>query len=158
MDFTTTPARTATAQALARAWMALSPGHFTRFPSLAALLAYLPTCVTAVVIDSARVQTLQERISYKLESDSIATPDQIVLAKMERAELWGLATRLAATAQERTILYESFALDLPPRAILARHPDLFTDITTVYCVKRNVLERLRRSGELWELREELLAV
>jgi len=39
-------------QAFARAWRALTPERFARFPSLAALLAYLRTCVTATVVDA----------------------------------------------------------------------------------------------------------
>jgi hypothetical protein len=39
-------------------------------------------------------------------------------------------------------------LDLPPRLILTRHPDLFATIGAVYAAKRNLLERLRRSPVL----------
>jgi DNA-directed RNA polymerase specialized sigma24 family protein len=144
-------------QALARAWVAISPAQFSRFPNLAALLAYLRTCVTATAIDSARTQALHERRLPQLEGTSIATSEQIVLAKIRRADLWRLVSRLVATTQERTILYESFVLDLPPRTILAHHPDLFADIAAVYFAKRNLLDRLRRNRELWDLCQELLA-
>src|SRR6266508_2522392 len=41
-------------QALARAWAALTPEGFAKFPSLARLLSYLRTCVVTTAIDSAR--------------------------------------------------------------------------------------------------------
>jgi len=33
---------------------------------------------------------------------------------------------------------------LPPRAILARHPDLFGDVGEVYMAKRHLIGRLQR--------------
>ena len=44
-------------QAFARGWRALTPEGFARFPSLAALLAYLRACVTATTIDAARARS-----------------------------------------------------------------------------------------------------
>jgi DNA-directed RNA polymerase specialized sigma24 family protein len=135
-------------QALARAWAALTPACFGRFANLAALLAYLRTCVTAVIIDHARAQTTRTRIRQKLHSTPVATAEQIVMHQAEKSELWRLVSRVVATTQERTILYECFVLDLPPRLILTRHPELFATITAVYSAKRNLLERLRCSLEL----------
>jgi hypothetical protein len=65
-------------------------------------------------------------------------------------ELWRLVSCVAATTQERTLLHECFVLDLPPRRVLDRHPELFADITAVYTAKRNLLERLKRNPELRE--------
>lgn len=135
-------------QALARAWAALTPDCFGKFANLAALLAYLRTCVMAVVIDCVRAQAARTRVRQKLDSTSPATPEQLVIHQVEKSELWQLVSRVAATRQERTILYECFVLDLPPRTILIRHPELFATITTVYTTKHNLLERLRRSPEL----------
>src|SRR5262249_33810519 len=54
-------------RALARAWAALSPERFAAFPSLAALLAYLRTCVAAAAIDAARTQGVHERAVHHAE-------------------------------------------------------------------------------------------
>jgi hypothetical protein len=48
-------------------------------------------------------------------------------------------------------LVETFAGDLPPRAIRARHPRVFADVASVYRAKRNVLARLRHSPALRHL-------
>src|SRR5439155_24875907 len=108
-------------QAFARAWLALSPGRFDNFPNLGALLAYLRACVTTVMIDYARAQAAKARIIGKIEVGGSASPEQLVLEKLERRELWRLVTRLTVTEQECTVLVESYMLDLPPRAIWARH-------------------------------------
>jgi DNA-directed RNA polymerase specialized sigma24 family protein len=134
--------------AFARAWAALTPVCFGKFANLAALLAYLRTCVASVAIDCARAQTARSRMQDKLDEHLVATPEQIVLYDAECSELWHLVSQVAATAQERTILCESFVLDLPSRLILTRHPDLFANIGAVYGAKRNLLDRLRRSPEL----------
>ena len=140
-------------QAFARACMALSPGRFTQFPNLAKLLAYLRSCVVTVVIDCSRAQMARERALQNLEAHALATPEQIVLEEIERGDLWRLSSSLAETREERIVLVESFVLELPPRVIMARHPDLFTKIANVYFAKRNLLARLQRNPELQQLHE-----
>ena len=142
-------------QAFTRAWLALSPRHFANFPNLAALLAYLRACVSAVVIDYARARTAQERMLQKLEFSGGSSPEQVVLFEMERAELWQLVFGLTANEQEHIVLIESFLGDLPPRAIQARHPELFPDVIAVYNAKRNLLTRLKGNRHLRRLFEEV---
>ena len=141
--------------ALARAWMALSPTRFANFPSLGAVLAYLRACVTAVVIDCARAEAARERMIGKLEVGDAASPEALVLGNLDRAELWRVVGGLIAGDQERVVVVESYLFALPPRTILARHPELFADIDAVYAAKRNLLARLKGSGVLREMFEEL---
>jgi DNA-directed RNA polymerase specialized sigma24 family protein len=135
-------------RALARAWAALSPDRFAQFPTLAALLAYLRACVTATAIDGARAQVVRERAYGKLEASTVATPEELVLGELERGDLWRAVLGAAAGERERVVLVESFQLELAPREILARHPDLFDDIGAVYLTKRHLLGRLQRSPEV----------
>jgi len=65
--------------------------------------------------------------------------------------LWQTIAQLAETEQERAVLRDSFAYGLPPRSILARHPDLFPDVVAIYAAKRDLLERLQRHGTPREL-------
>jgi DNA-directed RNA polymerase specialized sigma24 family protein len=144
-------------QALARAWSALSPARFNHFPNLAGLLAYLRTCVAAVVIDCARAQAAHTRALQQLEVRAFVTPEQVFLRELEREELWRLVSGLAETQQERIVLIESFMYDLPPRTILTRHPELFMDVSSVYYAKRNLRARLQRNCELQQMRQDLLS-
>lgn len=142
-------------QAFARAWAGLSPHDFAQFSSLAKLLAYLRACVTAVVIDYARARMARDRMFLRLETSTFATPEEQVLDELERAELWELVQSLAETEQERTILVENFVYDLPPRVILARHPELFGhNISMVYFAKRNLMARLNRNRALQQMRRD----
>lgn len=145
-------------QALARAWRAISPARFAQFQTLAAVLAYLRTCVTAVVIDYARTQNAILRAVHKLETLAVPTPEQVVLDKMVRGELWRLVNQIIETEQERVVLFETFLLDVPPRTILVRHPELFADIAAIYNVKRNLLGRLQRNREMQELHRDWLSL
>lgn len=140
-------------EAFARAWSALTPERFGQFPTLASLLAYLRTCVLATVIDAFRSQALHQRRVSRLEISTAVTPEQIVMGDLERAELWQIVNMVAETAQERTVLVESFVHDLPPRAIQARYPDLFHDAGEIYRIKRLLIERLQRNRNLWRFRQ-----
>jgi hypothetical protein len=144
--------------ALARAWAALTPERFAAFHSLPALLAYLRACVATAVIDCARSRAVSERMLQKMEVGAIASPEQIVLAEIDRDELWRLVGAIAETPEERIVLVESFAYGLPPRAILTRHPQIFANIAAVYSVKRNLITRLQRDRELLRLRDEFVPV
>ena len=141
-------------RALARAWVALTPASFRAFPTLSKLLAYLRTCVASTAIDWARTQASADRAIAAVSPDTIATPEQIVLAGFDRAVFWRTVIRLAASEAERIVVVESFAYGLPPRDILARHPRLFPDVAAVYGVKRNLFARLHRNREMRRLREE----
>lgn len=138
-------------QAFARAWAALTPDHFTAFSSVGQLLSYLRACVTTTIIDIARAQASAERALSVDRAGAPPTPEQAVLADLGRAELWQIVIELAMTSAERIVLIETFAWDLPPRAIRARHPRLFADVASVYRAKRNVLARLRHNPELRHL-------
>jgi DNA-directed RNA polymerase specialized sigma24 family protein len=140
--------------AFARAWAALTPDRFERFPTLAALLAYLRACVTSAAIDCARSDANFDRVALTIDTDVVATPEQIVVAEAERAEVWRVAGSATQTEQERVVLTESFVYDLPPRAILARHPALFADADAIYTIKRNLIDRLKRNPEMRRLYQE----
>jgi DNA-directed RNA polymerase specialized sigma24 family protein len=131
-------------RALARAWAALTPERFVSFPNLAALMGYLRACVSATAIDMARARTVRERAYQKLDPTITATPEQVVMDELERADLWRAVLGAVACERERTVLIESFQLNMPPRAILARHPELFGDVGEVYMAKRHLIGRLQR--------------
>jgi len=135
-------------RALARAWAALTPERFAQFPSLAALMAYLRTCVTATAIDAARSEIARERTQQRMEIGDVATPEQLVLDEIDRCDLWRAVLGAVRSARERIVLVESFQLDLPPRTILARHPNLFDNVGAVYLAKRHLLARLQRNPEV----------
>jgi DNA-directed RNA polymerase specialized sigma24 family protein len=142
-------------QAFARAWAALSSARFSAFPHIASLLAYLRTCVRATVIDHAREQAGQLRAVQSIVSTGTsAAPEQTVLEELDRTEIWRLIARMTSSPQEQVIVRESLVDALPPRAIQARHPEMFADVMQVYRVKRNLINRFQRNHELQRLWQE----
>jgi len=131
-------------RALARAWAALTPERFASFPNLAALMGYVRACVSATAIDMARARAVRERAYQKLDPAVTATPEQVVMDDIERTELWRAVLGAIACERERTVLIESFQLNMPPRVILERHPELFGDVGDVYMAKRHLIGRLQR--------------
>lgn len=144
-------------QALARAWIALTPDRFAKFSSLARLLSYLRACVNTTVIDSLRGQMSSECMLQEFHTDHAATPEQIVLGDLTRGALWSAVLSVTTSPAERVVLVESLINCFPPRTILARHPQLFPDAEAVYTIKRNLFERLQRNPDVLQLGRELLA-
>jgi len=145
-------------QALARAWVALTPAHFAAFPSLARLLSYLRACVATTVIDSTRARAAAERARHPLHTNAPATPEQIVLATRDRDALWQAVSALVATPAEHIVLVESLVYGFPPRTIWARHSQLFPEIATIYRTKRSLFNQLQCHPDLLRLREEFSSV
>src|SRR5581483_5824143 len=144
-------------QAWARAWSALTPERFADFPTLARLLSYLRACVTTTAIDLMRTHGSAERRFCSLDIDIADRPVSDPLDALDRAEIWQIAFGVLATPIERVTLIDSFVYCLSPRAIYARHPQLFPNIADVYRAKRNLLERLQRSHALQRLNADLIA-
>jgi DNA-directed RNA polymerase specialized sigma24 family protein len=135
-------------EAFARAWSALAATDLASFPSLAAVLGYLRACVASVVVDRARSHSSSPYPLTPTIVSSQPSPEQAVLAELNRAEIWSLVKRHIMTEHERIVVYESMVLCLPPRTILRRHPGVFDGVGAIYRIKRNLIERLRRDEAL----------
>ena len=140
--------------AFTKFWRAMRAKTFNNFPNLAALLHYLQLCTSCVVIDSVRTQSWAEMLpeeALAAAQNTDAAPDDAVVERASRAELWTCIDSLVKDPAERVILYESFVLCMKPGDIFAQHTDLFPAVSTVYNLKRNLLERLSRSQQLRRL-------
>jgi len=142
-------------RAFSRAWLALTAEQFAHFNSLAALMAYLRSCVVAAAIDISRALATRERAYQRLEVRAVITPEQQVLQNNARQAFWQQVLKIVTADLERMVLEEAFVLALPPRTIFARHPGLFEDVAQVYALKRNLINRLVRSREFRQLYEDL---
>jgi DNA-directed RNA polymerase specialized sigma24 family protein len=142
-------------QALARAWIALANSNGCGFPTLAAALGYLRTCVTAVAIDLARAQASRSRLQLQLELGATPNPEQEVMENLAHTDVWQMMSGVVGCEQERVVLHAFLVLGLASREILAQHPRLFDNVEDVYRTKRNLFSRLQRHPELrrmWEQR------
>lgn len=138
-------------RAFQRFWTAVGADRFGSFPDLAALLKYLKMCVHSVLMDEIRARKAASASSLDdVPETTPATADAEgnVLGKLAGEQLWSTIGSLLQDEAEQRVVYLSFARDLKPAEIFERHPTLFAGVADVYRVKRNVIERLRRSPEI----------
>jgi DNA-directed RNA polymerase specialized sigma24 family protein len=135
-------------RAFVRAWSALTPERFQEFSGLAAILAYLRTCVTSVLLDLARAENARERMLHSLTFSLDASPEEIVLSEMDNTALWRMVSSLVESRQDAAVLLLNIVLGLPSRHVLALRPYLFSSVDDVYRAKRNLIGRLKRSRDL----------
>lgn len=136
-------------------WSAVTPEKFERFANLKSLLSYLQMCVHSAVVDHARA-TEQATYDESLEelTDTTQAPGPSVeartLAGVKRETLWNAIEERLNDDDERLVVHCSYVLGLKPRQIYARFDDKFDDVTDIYRIKQNVLDRFRRDSELKE--------
>lgn len=138
-------------RAFQRFWTAVGAERFGQFPDLPALLKYLKMCVHSVLMDEVRARRSGAPASLEDIPENLpatTNAEHSVLGKLSGEQLWSAIQRLLQDEAEQRVVYLSFARDLKPAEIAERHPNLFDGVADVYRVKRNVIERLRRSAEI----------
>ncbi|HEY3110768.1 MAG TPA: sigma-70 family RNA polymerase sigma factor [Chloroflexota bacterium] len=136
-----------------RFWMAVGPDRFGSFGQLAGVLRYLKMCVHSVLLDEARARAA--RPAETLDDLEADLPDRVdveaeVLDRVSGPDLWAAIERVLIDESERRVIYCSFALEMKPSEIHAREPELFATVADVYRIKRNAIDRLRRSADIRE--------
>lgn len=144
------------AAAFERFWQALDGEKFARFGSLAAVLQYLKMCACTARLDrarSARSSAADEPLDAVYALPSADNVEETVAGQIEAAGFWQTVRACLADERDRRVLYLSYVIGLSPRDICARHAAEFSDVTEVYRLKRNALDRLRRAPALRALFE-----
>jgi DNA-directed RNA polymerase specialized sigma24 family protein len=134
-----------------RFWMAVGPERFSRFSELGAVAQYLKMCVHSVLLDEVRARRAAPTEPLGDEEDEMGHgPDvgELVVDRLNERDLWRTIQRVLPDEPSRLAIYLSFALDLKPNEIHRRCPQHYSGVADVYRVKRNALERLRRSSEI----------
>jgi hypothetical protein len=138
-------------RAFQRFWLAVNPERFSSFRDLPGVLKYLKLCVHSVLLDEVRARRTSHSTSLQaLASDVPAQGNtaDAVLDGLARQQLWTAVLNEAQDGAERQVAVLSFARGLKPGEVQARHPHLFATVADVYRVKRNLVERLRRSPQI----------
>lgn len=136
-------------RAFQRFWSAVGPERFSAFPDLPALLKYLKLCVHSVLLDELRARRAAVSLDEIPEIvPSEATAEEAVLGELSGEQLWGAISRELHDEAEYKVAFLSFARDLKPAEIAEQHATLFASVADVYRIKRNIIERLRRSPEI----------
>jgi RNA polymerase sigma factor (sigma-70 family) len=140
-----------------RFWNAVKPERFHQFGETRQLLAYLKMCVHSVIQDELR-QRQQAHLDVSLQpaDDETASEDYSRAIevrdepdeRIEAEELLAIIRRELHDERERRVFELSIRLGYTPREITRRDPERFPTAEVVYQIKRNLLDRLRRSPEL----------
>jgi DNA-directed RNA polymerase specialized sigma24 family protein len=138
-------------RAFQRFWSAVGPERFGQFADLASLLKYLKLCVHSVLMDEVRTRKTASFTS--LDDTSETTPasansERSAIGRLAGEQLWETVMRELEDEGERMVAYLSFARDLKPSEIYGRYPRLYESVADVYRIKRNVVDRLRRSPDV----------
>ena len=110
----------------------------------------------SVVLDDVRAsqQAAIEPLDDLDERRVIGTPgaartapdvESVVFDRMASRELWQAVLDSLPDADERLIAYLSFVQGMKPAEIAAQRSDRFAGAADVYRIKRNAIDRLRRS-------------
>jgi hypothetical protein len=70
------------------------------------------------------------------------------VGRLAGEQWWETVLRELHGESEQVVAFLSFARDLKPSEIFERHPRLYESVDDVYRIKRNLIERLRRSPEV----------
>jgi DNA-directed RNA polymerase specialized sigma24 family protein len=134
---------------------AIDARRWQQFPETRNLLAYLKCCAVTVAADEGRQQQRRSREAsldaIDLEqSPLLEDPAETVINHLVLRDLWQAAGGIVTCEQERLILEQHYALGVPLRELPSGYPQLFPTIDGVYSIKRNLLQRLRRSRAVQE--------
>jgi hypothetical protein len=143
-------------RAFERFWRATRARNAQHFEDLASILKYLKMCLASVLLDEARVRRRRAYVpldDVPEDARVSADPTASAVEHIAHRELWQAIDDELHDEGERLVARLSFVAWLSPREIQARHPDRFADVATVYRVKRNLMERLRRCRALRQLVE-----
>ena len=135
-------------RAFERFFIAVGPERFGTFPSLAALLRYLKLCAHSVLLDEARAQGGTYVDSLSQHGDEAGEAPDVAgyaLGQLAGEDLWAAVQGELQDEADRLVARLCLVLGLKPREVYQRHPERYADVAEVYRVKRNLLDRLRRS-------------
>lgn len=137
--------------AFAKFSQALTPAKMENFVSLAAILKYLKMCVHSVVADEVRsrqMRQFEDTLDMITQEPASDDPAEDVVANIAAQNLWQIIEEELHREDERVVVYQAYVQGMKPSEICSQHRQLFPTVDDVYRVKRNVLERLRRSRRL----------
>lgn len=126
----------------------ISAQKFTQFSSVERLIAYFKSCTRSVVVDELRLRQLHHHYEQTMddieEEPATEDPADMILGKLVASEVWRIVQSVVGE-EERIILLHNCILGYPPREIQRRFPALFAEVEDIHRMRRNVIERLKRS-------------
>jgi hypothetical protein len=140
-------------EAFARLWNARHDKS-TNFETLGAALFYLKRSLLTAVQDTLR---FYEKQVVQLAEPGTGSPDEPVAHEEDDGrELWEVLQSFLPTKREKELAYLLYHCNLKPREIMQHRPGLFKDVSEVYRLRRNIIDRFERNKDQirWRLSDE----
>jgi DNA-directed RNA polymerase specialized sigma24 family protein len=138
-------------RAFQRFWFAVSADRLPQFTTSRAVLKYLSLCAHSVVMDELRSRKRSRCEGWTETAEE--TPagglhQNVAFDQVMAGELWEVVADELLDESERLVAYLSLVRDMKPSQIAERLPERFRSVDEVYAIKRNALDRLRRSARV----------
>jgi len=138
-----------TQEAFTAFWRSYTSDKLARARGLGDVLSYLKSCAGSAVAQARRKAERAileaEWDEWVVDSDASAySAEAAAMQRMSAQELWEAVEACCNGERERVLVRLMFREGMKPRHIPEQFPDLFPDVSDVYRVGRNLLERLRR--------------
>lgn len=141
-------------------WRFYTSGKLACARGLQDILSYLKSCAASATVQ-ARRKASRKPLEVQLDEQAIDTSISLqsaevgVLGQINFQNIWAAVEACCNDERDRLIVHFVLLAGLKPRCLAARFPDLFPDVSEVYRVKRNLIDRLRRDPTIRELYENL---
>jgi hypothetical protein len=137
-------------QAFERFWQATTQNQKLEFGTISAALKYLRASLNGAILDTLRAYSRNREVALP---GSGFPGEPLVEADTESSEVWEMLKRTLHDTREQRLAYLLFHCGLKPREIIHFRPEEFSDVHTIYRLRRNILERLRRNAH--QIRQQL---
>jgi DNA-directed RNA polymerase specialized sigma24 family protein len=142
-----------TQDAFAAFWRSYTADKLACALGLGSVLSYLKSCaVTARLQESRRAGSRGTEIPSDdvphLVVDSNPSPETVIVEASAVTGLWEIVVSHCRSEIEQLVANLTLVAGMKPSEIAVQYPDCFEDVTDIYRIKRNLLDRLRRDLEL----------
>ena len=138
------------ARAFERFWQATTQHQKLEFSTIAAALCYLRASLNGVVLDTLRDYSRRREVA-------LPAPDfpgePLLQEDVDSGEIWEILKKVLHDPREQRVAYLLFHCGLKPREIIRFCPGEFSDVQVIYCLRRSIIEQLRRSAH--QIRQQL---
>jgi hypothetical protein len=138
------------ARAFERFWQATTQNQKLEFGTIAAALRYLHASLNGAVLDTLRDYSRHREVALPAPG----FPGEPLLEEdADSGEIWEILKKVLHDPREQRVAYLLFHCGLKPREIIRFCPQEFSDVQAIYCLRRSIIEQLRRSAH--QIRQQL---
>jgi hypothetical protein len=139
------------AQAFERFWQATALNQRVEFNTLAAALQYLRASLNGVILDTLRAYARPGEVTLP-EPGEAGEPQ--AEDNPDSSEVWETLQTMLSNERELRLAYLLFHCGLKAREIMRFCPREWSDVSEIYRIRRNIMERLLHNADQlrWRLR------